>query len=343
MVIRMPLDLKSLYLNIKNDNQTGHTATVATPLKQGKSVHTELAQILNIPENINHTSREGLVSQILAKSRAEAKITSVFVFDKLTANGIPVQCDTSFCVYIREETGTGNVHLGRQKVHYPTSLNYSDLDIEISNRKVMDAISEMLSSYAFIVEAFEYNTATEVLNFDIVIVGEKDIPYSKVFRNKKGVGNKFSSVFNEFADIYDSEIIALREHLGYDNVYPENFTDVIEENKRIALDVIRDSLAAQGKTNIRILSDAYPYALYDIEYREGDQKKYVIVRFTSTRIRYFNLPHFKIKFCNDFSQDTTIALITNINETPEVRWYTITDLNSMGKAINSITYTDRGE
>ena len=343
MVIRMPLDLKSLYLNIKNDNQTGHTATVATPLKQGKSVHAELAQILNIPENINHTSREGLVSQILAKSRAEAKITNVFVFDKLTANGMPIQCDASFCVYIREETGTGNVHMGRQKVHYPTSLNYSDIDIEISNRKVMDAISEMLRSYAFIVEAFEYHTTTGILNFDIVIVGEKDIPYSKVFRNKKGVGNKFSSVFNEFADIYDSEIIALREHLGYDNVYPENFTDVIEENKRIALDVIRDSLSALGKTNIRILSEAYPYALYDIEYREGNQKKYIIVRFTSTRIRYFNLPHFKIKFCNDFPQDTAIALITNINEDPEVRWYTITDLNSMGKAINSITYTDRGE
>jgi len=343
MVIRMPLDLKSLYLNIKNDNQSGHTATVATPLKQGKSIHTELAQILNVPENINHMSREGLVSQILAKSRAEAKITRVFVFDKLTANGMPVQCDASFCIYIREETGSENVHFGRQKVHYPTSLSYSDIDIDINNRKVMDAISEMLSSYAFIVEAFEYNTSTGVLNFDIVIVGEKDIPYSKVFRNKKGVGNKFSSVFNEFADIYDSEIIALREHLGYDNVYPENFTDVIEENKRIALDVIQESLSAQGKTNIRILSDAYPYALYDIEYREGNKKKYVIVRFTSTKIRYFNLPHFKIKFCNDFSQDTSIALITNVNDVPDVRWYTITDLNSMGKAINSITYTDRGE
>lgn len=343
MVIWMPLDLKSLYLNIKNDNQSGHTATVATPLKQGKSIHTELAQILNVPENINHMSREGLVSQILAKSRAEAKITRVFVFDKLTANGMPVQCDASFCIYIREETGSENVHFGRQKVHYPTSLSYSDIDIDINNRKVMDAISEMLSSYAFIVEAFEYNTSTGVLNFDIVIVGEKDIPYSKVFRNKKGVGNKFSSVFNEFADIYDSEIIALREHLGYDNVYPENFTDVIEENKRIALDVIQESLSAQGKTNIRILSDAYPYALYDIEYREGNKKKYVIVRFTSTKIRYFNLPHFKIKFCNDFSQDTSIALITNVNDVPDVRWYTITDLNSMGKAINSITYTDRGE
>ena len=37
-VIRLPIDTKSLYFNIKNDNKTGHTATVATPLKQGASI-----------------------------------------------------------------------------------------------------------------------------------------------------------------------------------------------------------------------------------------------------------------------------------------------------------------
>ena len=35
-IIRLPIDTKSLYFNIKNDNKTGHTATVATPLKQGR-------------------------------------------------------------------------------------------------------------------------------------------------------------------------------------------------------------------------------------------------------------------------------------------------------------------
>ena len=68
-VIRLPIDIKSLYFNIKNDNETGHTATVATPLKQGSSIHEELAQIRNIPENINSYSRDSLISQILSKSR----------------------------------------------------------------------------------------------------------------------------------------------------------------------------------------------------------------------------------------------------------------------------------
>ena len=50
MIIRMPIDLKSLYLNIRNDNKTGHTPTVATPLRQGSPIHPEIAQIQNIPE-----------------------------------------------------------------------------------------------------------------------------------------------------------------------------------------------------------------------------------------------------------------------------------------------------
>ena len=59
-IIRLPIDTKSLYFNIKNDNETGHTATVATPLKQGASLHTELAEIYKIPENIDSINRENL-------------------------------------------------------------------------------------------------------------------------------------------------------------------------------------------------------------------------------------------------------------------------------------------
>ena len=69
-IVRLPIDTKSLYFNIKNDNQRGHTATVATPLKQGASVHEELMQITKIPEGIGPFCREELASSILAKSRA---------------------------------------------------------------------------------------------------------------------------------------------------------------------------------------------------------------------------------------------------------------------------------
>lgn len=343
MKIRLPIDIKSLYFNIKNDNERGHTATVATPLKQGASIHHELSKIRSIPENINPVSRENLISKILFRSRAEAIITDVFVFNKISVNGKLIDIDKSFCIYIREETGLDNVHLGRQKVHYPPSLNYSDLDIDINNKEVLRKVSEELNDYAFIVESFEYDTESNILNFDIFIAGENNIPYSKVFLNKKGVGSKFSSVFNEYADIYDSEIISMREHLGYDAVGPHNFIDVLKSNNEIALKLIADSLSDLGIKEYYIRSNEYPYTLYDVEYKLNNIKNYIIVRYTSTKIKYFNLSYNKIRFCNDFSENIKIALITDINGSPCINYYSIDELNNMNKTINSITYESRSD
>lgn len=36
----------------------------------------------------------------------------------------------------------------------------------------MEAISTKMGDYAFIVEAFEYDTDSGILNFDVLIVGE---------------------------------------------------------------------------------------------------------------------------------------------------------------------------
>lgn len=342
-VIRLPIDIKSLYFNIKNDNEAGHTATVATPLRQGSSVHKELSKIRDIPQNINSYSRDGLISCILSKSRAEAIVTDVFIFENIAVNGMPVNCDVSFCIYIREETDPNNVHCGRQKVHYPISLKYLDSDTEINNRKVISAVSEALHNYAFIVEAFEYDTETGMLNFDAIVVGESGIPYSKIFLNKRGVGNKFSSVFNEFADTYDSEIVSIRDHLGYDKVNPENYMEIINQNKVLAIKKVEEVLSDSGFSGIRKLCEEYPYSLYDIEYSVDGRKKFVIIRFTSTKTKYFSLPYNKIKFSNDYSNDVKIALVTDVNGAPCVCWYTIGDLNSMNKTINSITYTSGGE
>ncbi len=342
-VIRLPIDIKSLYFNIKNDNETGHTATVATPLKQGASIHEELVQIRNIPENINAYSRDSLISQILSKSRVPAIITDVFVFDRISVNGKPIECESQFCIYIREETDPKNFHFGRQKVHYPPSLKFSDSDIDIDNRKVIYAISKSLCNYAFIVEAFEYDTESKNLNFDATLVGENGIPYSKIFLNKRGVGNKFSSVFNEFADTYDSEIISLREHLGYKNVSPENYMEILNRNKLIAVNKICSELNHSGFKKIRKLVEKYPYSLYDVEYSDRGRKKFVIIRFTSTRTNYFSLPYNKIKFCNDFANSVKIALVTDVNGIQNVHWYAIEDLNKMNKTINSITYTNGDE
>ena len=343
MTIRLPIDIKSLYFNIKNDNESGHTATVATPLKQYGSVNQELAKIRNIPENINRFSKEELIGQLQSKSRAEAKIDGIFVFDKIAVNGILVDNIPSFCMYIREETAEGYVHKGRQKVHYPPSLNYSDEDIEIDNKAVMRAISGILHDYAFIVEAFEYDTETKILNFDVILVGSNGIPYSKVFINRKGTGVKFTTVFSEEADSYDSEIIALRERLGYDKVGPDNFSFIMRENRGIAYSLVADLLHGENYQGIRNLTEEYPYALYDFEYKKSGIKHYVIVRFTSTKLKYFNLPMNKIQFCNYFSDKTTVCLITDINGVPRIHSYDISDLNKMSKSINSICYENTEE
>lgn len=340
-VIRLPIDTKSLYFNIKNDNKTGHTATVATPLKQGASVRQELMKIATIPENINSISRESLISHLLSKSRADAKINHVFLFDRISVNGILLNNTPSFCMYIREETSPNNVHYGRQKLHYPPSLVFEDLDVLINNRAVINAISDVLCNYAFLVEAFEYDTDTGILNFDAAIVGENGIPYSKVFINRRGVGNKFTFQFSENSDIYDSEIIALRDALGYDAVGPGNFNEVMSENACKAINIAMDHIYACGGVNPRVLTEVYPYSLYDIEYRLGARTQYMLVKHTATRFKYLSLPLSKVRFLNDFSDCTSLLLITDICCNPTLHTYSISDLNRMEKSINSITYKDR--
>lgn len=340
-IIRLPIDVKSLYFNIKNDNKSGHTATVATPLKQGASVREELSHITEIPENINSFSREELISKILAKSRAQAKVTRLFVFDKLSVNGVKLDEAVSFCMYIREETDPQNVHYGRQKIHYPTSLAYEDNYITVNNRSIMKSVSNYLHGYAFLIEAFEYDTDTCTLNFDATIVGENDIPYSKVFINRRGVGNKLTSHFTEISDIYDTEIISLREKHGYDVVTPENFNEIISENTSIAHSLAVDHLTNSGAENIRVLKEEYPYALYDIQYTENGVRKYTIVKQTATKSKYFSLPISKIQFCNDFSNQALLLLVTDVNGAPQIHTYRINDLNGLNKSINSITYEDR--
>lgn len=341
MILRLPIDVKSLYLNIKNDNEKGHTQTVATPLKQGASIKRELSQLFQIPENIPEQSRESLISQILLKSRADVIIPRICVFDKIAVNGIPLNTTKSFCMYIREETAITNVHYGRQKVHYPISLKYEDENVSIDNKHVLSFVSQQLNNYAFIVEAFEYDTQSRVINFDAVIVGENSIPYSKVFINKRGVGVKFTDRFFENVESYDKEIISMRDKLGYDNVDPSNYFELIEKQSIAAAKIVTKHLVETGCTNIRNLKLDYPYALFDLEYIENGIKKYAIIKHTTTKTKYFSLNITQIQFCNDFINQASLFLITDILGDYKINKYTMDDLLELDKQINSITYNDR--
>lgn len=344
MVLSLPIDIKSLYFNIKNDNESGHTATVATPLLQYGCYHEELKAILDIPENINENSKESIIGMILSKSRMSAKIVRFIAFNRISVNGIEIQTD-GFCygIYIREETDSNKIHFGRQKVHYPTTLKYSDEEIEINNREIVKRISNELHDYAFVVESFNYDTETGVLDFNAVIVGYNGIPYSKVFINKKGVGNKFSTIFNEDASNYDYEIIALRDHLGYTNVSPDNFSSIIKKNDMLAESLVEEYLKNVGGISIRNLAADYPYSVYDISYTLNGLKRYAVVRQTATKLQYFNLSIEKVQFCNLFEGMVDVILVTDINGTPQIKVFNINELNKMNKRINSLMYNNIGE
>lgn len=340
-ILRLSIDTKSLYYNIKNDNQTGHTATVAPPLKQGAAIRPELQMLSQIPESICPSSRESLISQILSNSRAKAKINSVYVFDRVAVNGHLLNNMPSYCMYVREETDRNSVHFGRKKLHYPLSLAFEDINTCIDNKAIISAISKHLNNYAFIVEAFEYDTDNNILNFDATIVGNNQVPYSKVFINRRGVGNKFSMMIADNTDNYDTEIIALRERLGYDNVTPDNYGDIVADNCILARDAIANYLADMQAENIRLLKNEYPYSIYDIEYRISGNKKYAIVQQTATREKAFTLSTEKIQFINDFSENTFLFLVTDICDGKKIFAYSASDINSLGKSIASIRFEDR--
>ena len=341
MIYRLPIDTKSLYLNIKNDNEAGHTATVATPLKQGASYKKDLGQILKIPEKIDPISREKLIEHIMAKSRAEVIIPKICLFKNISVNGEIINTKDYYCIYVREETSSENVHYGRQKVHYPMSLSFSDENICINNKNVIKQISEKLSNYAFLVNAFEYNTETEILNFDITIVGPENIPYSRVFINQRGAGSKYSKSFIEsFAetfDNYDTEIVALRNFFGYENVDLYSYSDLISKCRVKAINLVNHHLQKNGFDNVRSISVDYPDSLYDIECQHESKKIFFIVYATSTKNKKVVMSIDKINFLNIFPNNVKIALVTNVFDDARIFIFSSKQYAETKKQIRSIS------
>lgn len=341
MIIRLPIDIKSLHYNILNDNKIGHTATVATPIKQGASIRSELMQIFKIKQNEQCINCPELMEELVKTARQMVKITGIFTFDKIAVNGDLIKTDSAFCIYTREEVDNTKVHFGRVKMHYPTKLHYSNADINIDNRRVIKAVSEAVCDYAFFVNAFEYDTETSVLNFCLTIIGENRIPYSKVFINERGVGNKFVCMNDEYVDVYDSEIISLRQKFG-EEIGPENFIQIMRRNKEIATACAIDFIKNKGAEKVVELIKEFPYSLYDIEYKIKGKIKYLIVCFTATKINYFNLSAKKIRFLNDFQEKSSLLCISDINGKPMVTEYCAKDINKMRKTINSVMFREGG-
>ena len=135
-IIRLPIDTKSLYFNIKNDNSSGHTPTVASPLKKkfGKYKLEDVALIKE--KEIDITQKNDLIELLLKHSKTQVVIRKVYEFNKVSVNGIIVDTPYSFGFYIKEEIDETKIQFGRLKLHYPSKFVYENEGAKINNKEV---------------------------------------------------------------------------------------------------------------------------------------------------------------------------------------------------------------
>ena len=341
--IILPIDTKSLYYNILNDNEKGHTCTVATPIRQGNAINKDLLEVYKIPNQIDFEAYPDLITELTKNSKSIVRVNNVFVFEKIKVNGVTLNVDSSFCFYTKEEIDRTRAQFGRIKLHYPITLKYENL--KINNRKVINAISNFLHDYAFLVESFEYCFDDNSLNFNVLIVGYTNIPYSKVFINNKGVGNKYSTLIKNNFDLYDTEIIPLRKKYG-NEVSTSNFNDYIENGKKKAKDLVLKLLVESEtddneKHNIRDMSEDYPYALFDFQYYKENNLHYALVFATYSKIKYFNLTSFQNQFINLFN-NVSVFVVTDIDGSNNIYEINKTELEKYSVQMNVVRFVEGG-
>lgn len=330
--ILLPIDTKSLYCNILNDNPKGHTCTVATPIKQGNSLNVKLNEIYKIPLQIDFQQYPDLIDSLLKNSKSANKINNVFVFSKIKVNGETIDTIFSYCMFVKEEIDPTKTQFGRIKLHYPTSLKYSPLDID--NKAIIASISEHLFGFAFIVDAFEFDFDDNSLNFIVTIVGYNQIPYSKVFINSKGVGEKYTKAFKRAEDCYDSEIVILKKQYG-DEVTPENFQEYMNKANARATAVAIDYLKSKGAKDIISHCDIHPYSIFDLKYRMNDKIEYAIVKTSYTKAIYFDLSGEERQALSLFKQ-SSLLFISEVFGSEEIHIYKQKELNELTSLVTSI-------
>lgn len=330
--ILLPIDTKSLYYNIFNDNPKGHTCTVATPIKQGNSLNLELNEIYKIPLQIDFQHYPDLIDSLLKNSKSTNKINNVFVFSKIKINGETIKTNSSYCMFVKEEIDPSKAQFGRIKLHYPTSLKYSPLDID--NKAVISSISEHLYGFAFIVDAFEFDFDDNSLNFIVTIVGYNQIPYSKVFINSKGTGKKYTKAFKRTEDCYDFEIVILKKRYG-DEITPENFQEYMNKANSRAILVAKDYLISKGAKEVNSLCDIYPYSIFDLKYVINGKTEYAIVKTSYTKAIYFDLSGEERQALALFKQ-SSLLFISEVFGCEEIKIYKQEQLNELDSLVTSV-------
>ena len=335
------LDTKSFFFNIENDNEKGHTATVATVLKQGNSTNPALTLFETSSSNVPLTC-SGLIDECTKNSKSVVKINNLLVFDKIYLNGKKLETDAEFCLYLKEEIDPSRYQFGRIKLHYPTSLKYQDFQYSIDNREVISAISEQLHDYAFLISKIELFDEPGKINFISTLIGEKDIPYSKVFLNYKGdASRKFTQAFNEIADNYEIEAPKMREKRipGIETIDPITYPFAYDYCKQVAISRFLQSLPENGISEVQDHTATYPYDICDIELNENGEKRYFVVYFTTTKQEYFFLSAIKSELIFDFEDEAFVILVRDVlSPNPIIDRYGVNELRAMQKELEVIKY-----
>lgn len=329
------IDEKSLFRGVKNDHKKGQSATVHTPLNQSQDKnkwHNDIYDFINGCESEDKVDclPEFLKAKCLKKttSKASTKVVHFYTFSKFSLDGASFDVDYSFAMYVKEETDTEivkrdgkkteNTHLGRQTLHYPISFNYESIDYSINNEKILDTILKINGGFAYVVNGFDFDTNTQILNFRTTMIGPKGILLSTVFKRKKGVGVKLlvDRITLSGHDMDDfSRILTPEEKSAFYNTL-EKIEVSRRRNGMMGEEFVFNNISrfiGVEPDEKRHVSKVYPQSPYDIECKVSGKTTYIEVKSTQENKKVFFMSKGERKFMDKYSEHYILVLVTNVD------------------------------
>ena len=334
MIYSFDIDEKSLFLGVKNDYKKGHTASVSTPLNQSKDKRKWNKPIYNFLEGYSEnnvcTLPNILEDKCLSKTTSEAdcKIVYFYMFSKFSLDGVPFDVDVSFAMYVKEEISlkikdrkgniVDNTHIGRQKLHYPISLFYKSDVFNIDNKIVLDKILNVNGGFAYVVNGFDIDTETNILNFRTTMVGLKDVLLSNVFKIKKGTGVKLlvnGINFDKKAlTSPGSHLLTGDESKTFFATLKKILESSMDNGKKgenYVFDNLEKIIGVKTDKPLHV-SKTYPQSPYDIECLVNGKKLYIEVKSTEQDKKIFYMSRGERQFMDKYDDSYILILITNV-------------------------------
>lgn len=342
MIYSFNIDEKSLFRGVKNNYDRGHSATVHTPLNQSKDKEKWKKQIYDFLEGYSNKNISTLPNVLMDKclikttSKADCKIIYFYIFSKFSLDGVPFDVDASFAMYVKEEISlqikqregeiVNNTHLGRQKLHYPISLFYKSDGFNIDNKLILDKILNVNGGFAYVVNGFDIDTETDILNFRTTMVGLKGVLLSNVFKIQKGSGVKLlvSGInFDEKTLTSPANQILTEEESKSFLATLEKIQKSSYTNGKIGEEYVFDNLdkIIGNKTENKLhVSKIYPQSPYDIECLVNGKKLYIEVKSTEQNKKIFYMSRGERQFMDKYEDVYLLVLITNVRSNCKKRF-----------------------